>query len=188
MRGRGSVAQRRPEVVPEAIGRGRAWRLEGDLPRTAMSRTNGKCCAGLSPPRGLTAPAQNHPPARLMDDNRREIPKTGIQPQAGRLRAQRWYPMQACECCGAEGKDRHHRDGNPLNNAPENIAFLCRRCHMKVDGRMEGFVAAAGGRHLDLHPPKPCIRCGQLSKPRRKGRCNRCAQWLYRTGTERPVE
>jgi len=25
----------------------------------------------------------------------------------------------------------HHRDENPLNNAPENIELLCRACHAR---------------------------------------------------------
>lgn len=41
-----------------------------------------------------------------------------------------------CEVCGEANAERHHKDGNPLNNAPGNIAFLCRRHHMEADGRL----------------------------------------------------
>jgi len=61
--------------------------------------------------------------------------------QGGRLRAIRNYPLTNCELCGAPGRDRHHKDGNTLNNAPDNIQRLCRRCHMTVDGRLSKFVA-----------------------------------------------
>jgi 5-methylcytosine-specific restriction endonuclease McrA len=44
-----------------------------------------------------------------------------------------WGP---CEKCPAPGIDRHHRDGNPGNNVPENLMVLCRRCHMVEDGRL----------------------------------------------------
>lgn len=38
---------------------------------------------------------------------------------------------------------RHHRDGNTANNKTENIIFLCRKCHMKEDGRLEQFIELA---------------------------------------------
>lgn len=51
----------------------------------------------------------------------------------GRHRAERWYPIKACEVCGKTGGGhqihRHHKDGNTLNNNPENIAILCTRHH-----------------------------------------------------------
>lgn len=61
--------------------------------------------------------------------------------QNGRMRAEHWYPIDKCEVCGARAIDRHHRDKNPLNNNPENIQPLCRRCHMQIDGRMSKFEA-----------------------------------------------
>lgn len=39
--------------------------------------------------------------------------------------------------------DRHHIDGDPLNNTVENIAVYCRRHHMLVDGRLEVVAARA---------------------------------------------
>jgi transposase-like protein len=63
--------------------------------------------------------------------------------------AQRLYPLQGrvCEGCGVAATERHHRDGNPTNNIPENIAFVCHRCHMEMDGRLQRLR----GRH---GPPK----------------------------------
>lgn len=47
------------------------------------------------------------------------------------------YPViGACERCGADKTERHHKDGNTLNNVSSNIAVLCRRCHMDADGRL----------------------------------------------------
>jgi hypothetical protein len=59
--------------------------------------------------------------------------------KAGRTRALRTHPVPAeCERCGgAKRLDRHHKDGNTLNNERDNIAFVCRRCHMILDGRIE---------------------------------------------------
>lgn len=48
-------------------------------------------------------------------------------------RAVRRFPIagQVCEHCGAKAQVRHHRDEDPHHNVAENIAFLCRACHMK---------------------------------------------------------
>ena len=58
--------------------------------------------------------------------------------QTGRNRAISWFPIEGKDCldCGAKATERHHVDENTLNNDPSNIAFLCRRCHMKRDGRL----------------------------------------------------
>ena len=67
-----------------------------------------------------------------------------VSERGGRNRALRLYPkIPPCERCGNEKSERHHRDGNTANNAPDNIAPLCRKCHMEVDGRLEAFVRGA---------------------------------------------
>lgn len=48
--------------------------------------------------------------------------------QAGRQRAQRMYAQKPCVKCGHPGQ-RHHKDGNTLNNEQGNIEFLCASCH-----------------------------------------------------------
>src|SRR5262247_1289057 len=54
----------------------------------------------------------------------------------GRERARRLYPLAVpCERCGNPKSERHHCDGNPMNNAVENIERLCGRCHAVEDGR-----------------------------------------------------
>lgn len=58
--------------------------------------------------------------------------KTEIESR-GHQQAARWYRLKPCEACGATKKiHRHHRDGDPTNNVPENIAFLCERCHVEL--------------------------------------------------------
>ena len=48
----------------------------------------------------------------------------------GRYRARTIVQRDSCENCGStQNLDVHHIDGNPLNNAPENLAVLCRSCH-----------------------------------------------------------
>ena len=52
-------------------------------------------------------------------------------PKAGRKRAIKLYrEIGPCEECGAVKTERHHKDENPANNHPSNIAILCRKCHM----------------------------------------------------------
>lgn len=71
--------------------------------------------------------------------------------KAGRKRALRMYPdIGPCTECGASKAERHHRDENTANNTPENIAFLCRRCHMESDGRLVALAALASTRSTEL--------------------------------------
>ena len=64
-----------------------------------------------------------------------------ISVKGGRKRAQRMYPdAKPCESCGSSKSERHHKSGDTSDNSPENIAFLCRRCHMREDGRLDDAV------------------------------------------------
>lgn len=106
---------------------------------------------------------------------------------AKNLRARKWFDITGmCERCGVEPAcDRHHKDGNPGHNERSNIAFLCRRCHMEVDGRLERLIEIGqSGRRKQ--PPKPCVNCGKPSKPLSHGRCINCAAYFRRRGVECP--
>ena len=49
---------------------------------------------------------------------------------AGHLRAWKGYEAVACSRCGSTKRvQRHHKDRNPVNNEPDNIAILCEMCH-----------------------------------------------------------
>jgi hypothetical protein len=67
------------------------------------------------------------------------------RPRTGRQIARYWFPLEGdCQRCrDTPAVDRHHIDGNPLNNTAANIALLCRRCHMEVDGRIHGIPRPA---------------------------------------------
>lgn len=96
---------------------------------------------------------------------------------AARSRTRSRYPLpDYCErCMEARPVDRHHLDGDPSNNVPENVLAVCRRCHMQIDGRWEKFVAA--GREAAIRSrteSKPCSECGRRMKPLRKGLCGAC--------------
>ena len=53
-----------------------------------------------------------------------------VKPQSGRAQAERKFPCP-------KGYERHHIDGNPLNNDPSNIQITKRKDHMIVDGRID---------------------------------------------------
>jgi hypothetical protein len=54
-----------------------------------------------------------------------------------------------CQFCeDSPAVDRHHIDGDAGNNEENNLALLCRRCHMELDGRMDIFRQVGKGRTL----------------------------------------
>lgn len=56
------------------------------------------------------------------------IPST---PANGRYQAQYRFAAEKCERCSSpKNVERHHKDGNAMNNSPENIERLCRKCHV----------------------------------------------------------
>lgn len=78
---------------------------------------------------------------------------------------------QRCRRCGqVKPLERHHIDGDTGNNRPRNIWVLCRRCHMEVDGRLEKLAAM----RMEPKPATPCVECGKLYKPLRRGLCHAC--------------
>lgn len=103
-----------------------------------------------------------------------------------RRRAQKAYPLAECEICDAPATDRHHRDGDTGNNHPRNIQRLCRRCHMRKDGRMERFVAAGEQARRRERRIVECLNCGRVARPSRRGRCGTCNEYFRTHGTERP--
>ena len=66
-----------------------------------------------------------------------------IKRVSGRTRAERDYQTKPCELCGNTKAERHHKDNNTANNKPNNIQFLCRKCHMQQDGRLNEFKRIA---------------------------------------------
>lgn len=101
-------------------------------------------------------------------------------PSAKRTRARkRFKHLGICEKCGKKSAcDRHHIDANTGNNVRSNIMFLCRRCHMEIDGRLEAFIHSK----RNSKSAQPCKVCGRLAKPLRKGRCGACAERFRRNG------
>ena len=69
--------------------------------------------------------------------------------------ARKMVPTGCCSRCGKpDALGVHHKDGNHLNNLPENLERICRSCHSRV------------------HKPKGlCVICGSPQKGR--GYCNK---------------
>jgi hypothetical protein len=97
-------------------------------------------------------------------------------PITKRRRAQRRYrlPNLCQECCDAPAVDRHHLDGDTGNNVPDNLRFVCRRCHQRLDGRLDAFVARNQSRE---RPIITCLNCGAIRLHRAKGLCQPCYQY-----------
>lgn len=55
----------------------------------------------------------------------------------GRVRAEKMFKLEPCEICSSKKSERHHIDGNPINNDRENIMFLCRKHHIAIENRLE---------------------------------------------------
>lgn len=102
----------------------------------------------------------------------------------GRMRARRLYKkIGNCCLCGKKATDRHHVNGDTFDNSVENIMFLCRRCHMDLDGRLKKITENMPRK---ITEPKPCLNCNKLSKPLRKGLCHACNEYFRRNNKPRP--
>lgn len=84
--------------------------------------------------------------ARKGDHNPKWNKFTSESRDAGRKRAGHRFPLGLCERCGQPAIDRHHKNNDRLDNSPENIAILCRRCHMQIDGRLAQMIKRNQGK------------------------------------------
>lgn len=86
----------------------------------------------------------------------------------GRRQAQRMYEASQCARCGGTATlQRHHQDGNPLNNAPDNILILCQKCHTEEDMR-------TGRWGRGPVPQATCQICDKTFQPKRRRRSKLC--------------
>ncbi len=60
-----------------------------------------------------------------------------IKHDSGRARARRQFiELQPCRYCGSLKTEHHHKDSDEFNNVADNLEWVCRRCHMRLDGRI----------------------------------------------------
>lgn len=71
-----------------------------------------------------------------------------VSANGARGRARRLYEQLPCSNCGGSKAERHHVDGNPKNNAPSNIRFLCHRCHM-AEHNVSGEISERGRQYVE---------------------------------------
>jgi len=105
------------------------------------------------------------------------------------------YPdIGPCTICGDPKSERHHKDGNTLNNDPGNIQIVCRKCHAEIDGRLirwaeqarrrikETTEAAARARRARTHCKRGHPLSGDNLIPTKNGRrrCRACERLLER--------
>jgi hypothetical protein len=85
---------------------------------------------------------ENNPMFGTVSPNRGHYKNEQPSRNTGRALAQRLYGEQPCVVCGTLPVERHHIDGDTMNNEPTNIEFYCRPHHATV-GHKDGW----GGRH-----------------------------------------
>lgn len=142
----------------------------------------------------IACPCTKHRPVRIPEKRPLANVRRGEQHQEWKgdaasssskwARARHKYVLTPCDICGEDAMDFHHIDGNNANNSPENVAALCRRCHMSVDGRLEKFRRIGKPREAKTFA---CRICGRVKKPYRHGRCPMCSCYFILHGKERPI-
>lgn len=111
----------------------------------------------------------------------------GVTKAQSHLRARSVCTDTVCSRCGSDALDVHHVDGDPYNNAPSNLAPLCRSCHMLIDGRAAALAAGNRERGLLRASATHCRRGHEFSPentyvaPSGARRCRSCHQeWRIR--------
>jgi hypothetical protein len=107
------------------------------------------------PLNGYKMPLKQREKIRLGNLGKHSPKGDNVQPATGRVRAQRMYPCP-------KGYERHHIDGNPLNNNPNNIQIVTHKEHVTIDGRLVKL------REKGKHPSQEAIernRLAHLGKP-----------------------
>lgn len=95
--------------------------------------------------------------------------------RAGRRTARRTFrDPTPCTVCGAVANlVRHHRNENTSDNSPENIAWLCRSCHMRHHATLP--AEKWSRKYGDA-----CAGCGSNAAPHcSKGYCKPCYMARY---------
>jgi len=92
-------------------------------------------------------------------------------PKAYRRQAAKHVGKNCRDCGTARNLNVHPADGNPMNNAPDNLTPVCFVCHMKEHGRL---------RRETAKPKPPCRFCSVTSV--KAGMCPRHYQRFKKHG------
>jgi hypothetical protein len=123
----------------------RRKRLQRERAARYRARKRGESVPVKAYPRGYKQDPEHAAKRRRHGAEHHSWKGDGIAERSGRTRARRAYPQVGpCARCGSDTAERHHIDDDTRNNSPENIAILCRRCHMLADGRLEWLKQFAG--------------------------------------------
>lgn len=134
----------RASVEPLEVARGaetpdeRRKRLGREASRRTRARKRGVDIPPKPHPRGYTQQPEHIAAMVKAGSEHPQWRGDQVSVRGGRTRALRLYPdIGPCTRCGSANTERHHIDENTANNDPDNIAILCRRCHMVEDGRLD---------------------------------------------------
>jgi hypothetical protein len=104
-----------------------------------MSRKNGTCADCGKPIWPTAKRCLSCSTKGPRNPNWNNFASTGTE-HRGRERAQRRFELGPCVKCGEPATDRHHINADTLDNRPENVLTLCRRCHLVIDGRLDAII------------------------------------------------
>jgi hypothetical protein len=77
----------------------------------------------------------------------------------------RKHRKDVCQECGSPANlDVHHKDRNPANDDPSNLATLCESCHLKLHWREDREKRLAAVQR----PPEICVVCQGEFRPRHR--------------------
>ena len=88
-----------------------------------------------------------------------------------------------CQSCGTSGVPVHAHHVKSFSSHPElrfsvdNGLTLCLSCHGLIHDR-----------RFTESPPRPCVNCGEPTKPTRRRRCGPCYDYFRRHGVERTIK
>lgn len=94
---------------------------------------------------------------RMTKENNPRWKGEQASPQSGRSRLNRWteLPDKCWGCMVSKNVERHHLDSNPLNNTPENILPLCRKCHKSFHAG-QGVMSVYSDQVVSIEPIGQC--------------------------------
>ena len=96
----------------------------------------------------------------------------------GRRQAQRMIKAHSCVKCGSTEKlERHHKDRNPMNNAPGNVEVLCLPCHHADHKRLVMVSCLICGAMFQPKRARRSVLCGSLSCSREHGKRSAALRW-----------